>query len=246
MGRWPRYLLSLALALAMPLLVLATPSAQAYAFPLRSSGAGITTTAIPERSVNVAALLAASLRMPAGWSRHAWHLHHLAHLRHLAALAWVSSPVLAATTRHSGYPCGDGDGDGYDIPCSALHHPASISGDSGTRAVSVAARQSLTGGSGNSSAGCYDPSGQLTAGQVRMVWECAGGPAWAAGAAVGIATCESGMNTRAYNPSGATGLFQILGSVVSGSLWDAHVNALNAVSKFSASGDSWAQWVCRP
>ena len=78
-----------------------------------------------------------------------------------------------------------------------------------------------------------------------MVWECAGGPSWAASAAVVIATCESGMNTDAYNPSGATGLFQILGAVVSGGLTDAHVNALNAVSKFRASGDSWAQWVCQ-
>jgi hypothetical protein len=54
------------------------------------------------------------------------------------------------------------------------------------------------------------------------------------------------MNTHAYNPSGATGLFQIKGSVVPGDLYDAHVNALNAVSKFQASGNTWAQWTCQP
>jgi len=96
-----------------------------------------------------------------------------------------------------------------------------------------------------STSGCYDPSGQLSYAQVAMVWECAGGPAWAVGSAETISMCESGHNTNAYNPSGATGLFQILGSVVSGNLYDAHVNALNAVSKFTASGDTWSQWVCQ-
>jgi hypothetical protein len=80
-----------------------------------------------------------------------------------------------------------------------------------------------------------------------MLWVCAGGPAWAETAAENVSECESGHNTYAYNPSGATGLWQILGQVVfTGSLYDAHVNAQNAVSKFQASGDSWAQWVCQP
>jgi hypothetical protein len=50
---------------------------------------------------------------------------------------------------------------------------------------------------------------------------------------------------NAYNPSGATGLWQILGSVVPGSLYNAYVNALNAVAKFRASGQTFAQWVCK-
>jgi hypothetical protein len=104
---------------------------------------------------------------------------------------------------------------------------------------------SASSASGGSS-GCSDPSGQLTASQVGMVWLCAGGPAWAETSAIGVATCESNLNTHAYNPSGATGLWQILGSVVGGDLYDAHVNALNAVAKFQASGDTWAQWVCKP
>ncbi len=94
----------------------------------------------------------------------------------------------------------------------------------------------------------FDPSGQLTAAQVGELWVNAGGPAWAEGEAEETADCESGDNTDAYNPSGASGLFQILGQVTDfgGSLFDADVNAANAVAKFEASGDSWAQWVCKP
>ena len=90
-----------------------------------------------------------------------------------------------------------------------------------------------------------DPSGVLTRDQVGSLWLEAGGPAWAESAAEGIAYCESGYNTNAFNPSGATGLWQILGAVVPGNLYDGLVNAKNAVAKFEASGDTWAQWVCQ-
>ncbi len=80
---------------------------------------------------------------------------------------------------------------------------------------------------------------------LEALWISAGGPAWAASHAAEIAECESGGNVYAYNPSGATGLWQILGSVVGGNLYNPYTNALNAVSKFKASGDTFAQWVCR-
>lgn len=88
-------------------------------------------------------------------------------------------------------------------------------------------------------------AGTLSYGQLEQLWVSAGGPAWAESHAAEIATCESGGRTNAYNPSGATGLWQILGSVVAGNLDDPYVNALNAVSKFKASGDTFAQWVCQ-
>lgn len=88
-------------------------------------------------------------------------------------------------------------------------------------------------------------SGTLTAAQVGALWIEAGGPAWAEGKAEEIAYCESGYRTDAYNPSGATGLWQILGAVVGGNLDDPFVNAENAVAKFKASGDTFAQWVCQ-
>lgn len=91
-----------------------------------------------------------------------------------------------------------------------------------------------------------DPvAGTLTAAEVGQLWLEAGGPAWAEIKAESIAYCESGYRTRAYNPSGATGLWQILGSVVPGNLDDPFVNAENAVAKFKASGDNFAQWVCQ-
>jgi len=95
--------------------------------------------------------------------------------------------------------------------------------------------------------GYYDPSAAvLSEPQIEELWVSAGGPSWAAYAAYRVTQCESGGNRYAYNPSGATGLWQILGAVVSGNLYDARVNALNAVAKFTASGDTWAQWVCQP
>jgi len=81
---------------------------------------------------------------------------------------------------------------------------------------------------------------------LEALWVAAGGPAWAEASAARVAECESGGRTNAYNPSGATGLWQILGAVVPGNLYNPYVNALNAVAKFRASGDTWSQWVCRP
>jgi hypothetical protein len=88
--------------------------------------------------------------------------------------------------------------------------------------------------------------GVLTPDEVGQFWLGAGGPASAELAAEAVAMCESGDNPGAFNPSGATGLWQILGAVVPGDLTDPAVNAANAVAKFEASGDTWAQWVCQP
>lgn len=79
---------------------------------------------------------------------------------------------------------------------------------------------------------------------LEVLWDSAGGPAWAAPHAAEIAECESGGRVSAYNASGASGLWQILGEVVPGNIFDPYVNALNAVAKFRASGDTFAQWVC--
>jgi len=97
------------------------------------------------------------------------------------------------------------------------------------------------------SAGYYDPQNTvLSASQIETLWAAAGGPAWAEYQSYLITQCESGGNRFAYNPSGATGLWQILGSVVPGNLTDAWVNAENAVAKFKAAGDTWSAWVCQP
>jgi hypothetical protein len=56
-----------------------------------------------------------------------------------------------------------------------------------------------------------------------------------------IALAESGGDPNAYNPSGASGLWQILGAMVPGNLFNPKVNALNAAAKLRAQGlGAWA------
>lgn len=92
----------------------------------------------------------------------------------------------------------------------------------------------------------YAAPGSYSFAGLERLWVSAGGPAWAERSAAAVAECESGGRSNAYNPSGATGLWQILGAVRPGSLYDPMSNARNAVAKFEASGDTWAQWVCQP
>jgi hypothetical protein len=158
-----------------------------------------------------------------------------------AAVAAVA-PVTAVPVRHTDQfdghhgACGDGDGDGMDAPCSVIFPGSQPASDPAPhrryhRAVAV-----VTGFSG----------GTLSFAGLEALWVAAGGPAWAEAAAARVAECESGGRANAFNPSGATGLWQILGSVVGGNLDDPMANARNAVSKFDASGQTWAQWVCKP
>ena len=68
---------------------------------------------------------------------------------------------------------------------------------------------------------------------------------------VRLATCESGSNPGAYNPSGASGLFQFMPSTYYGyagrigegrSLWDAYANA-NVAAYMISVGQAY-QWTC--
>jgi hypothetical protein len=167
----------------------------------------------------------------------ATHAQHVAHEKYLAKLQ--AQAAAAAAARLAAAKAAKAA-----ASASAAAKAAATASPSPSSSPSPTPFPTSSGSSGGS--GCSDPSGQLTASQVEMVWVCAGGPAWAESAAVRVTVCESSMNTHAYNPSGATGLFQIKGSVVPGDLYDAHVNALNAVSKFEASGNTWAQWTCKP
>jgi LysM repeat protein len=75
---------------------------------------------------------------------------------------------------------------------------------------------------------------------------------YAAGA-MQIATCESGLNPGATNPSsGAAGLFQILPSTwattsqAASSPYNAYANIQAAHDIFTRDGYSWREWVCQP
>lgn len=152
------------------------------------------------------------------------------------SLLHLASPTVPVHGSHGGgkvqglaygHPnfCGDGDGDGWDVPCQTRQTRTSRATGAISHFVASASHYSFSG--------------------LESLWVSAGGPSWASAHAAEIAECESGGNVFALNPSGATGLWQILGSVVPGNLYNAFINALNAVSKFKASGDTFAQWVCK-
>ena len=168
-----------------------------------------------------------------GMSLHQWHVLHVLHMARVAAESSYTVVQHSGGTGTYGHPyyCGDGDGDGWDVPCQHAGSPAALPVQhSGAQTVSY----SYSGG-------------VLSAGQVGQLWVDAGGPGWAEGKAVEIAYCESGYNPRALNPSGATGVWQILGQVTDFGrpLTDPAVNAANAVAKFRAAGDTFAAWVCQ-
>lgn len=71
-------------------------------------------------------------------------------------------------------------------------------------------------------------------------------------AAINVARCESGLNPGAYNPSGASGLFQIMPGTFAGtseagqSIFNAQASALAAHEIFVRDGYSWREWTCKP
>lgn len=91
--------------------------------------------------------------------------------------------------------------------------------------------------------------------ELANLWVAAGGDPDMAGLMARIAVAESAGKRTARNPSGASGLWQILGQVVPGNIMDPMVNAKNAVKKFkdaggtapwNASKHAWARFVGRP
>jgi hypothetical protein len=84
-------------------------------------------------------------------------------------------------------------------------------------------------------------AGSYSFGDLEALWVKAGGRRAAAPIMAHIAQAESGGNPLARNPSGASGLWQILGQVVSGNIFDPLVNARNAISK-SGNGRNLHPW----
>lgn len=216
--------LSAALALTIGLSLMdASPASANLADVISPSTAG--TVQVPA-AVNVqAAKAAAATAFSAAQRTAAAHRAHLAHQAKLAA-------ERAAAARKAAEKAA---AEAAARAAAAKPAPAVI-------AVSAAVPASSP--SSSPQASTPYPSGVLTAAEVGQLWLGAGGPPSAEAQAVRIAYCESGFNPRAYNTSGATGLWQILGSVVPGDLTNPVVNAANAVAKFRASGNTFAQWVC--
>jgi len=82
--------------------------------------------------------------------------------------------------------------------------------------------------------------------QLEGLWINAGGPRDQAATAAAIAEAESGGNSDAHNPSGASGLWQILGNPFPGNPFDPATNARMAVAKYKQApggGDNFSPWV---
>lgn len=115
-------------------------------------------------------------------------------------------------------------------------------GHSASPRTSSAALASVTA---VSYSGGFPSQGTYSFSMLESIWEWAGGPSYDAWAAATIAECESGGRTSAYNPSGASGLWQILGVPFPGNPFDGPTNARMAVAKFRGAGGNFSPWVCR-
>jgi len=94
------------------------------------------------------------------------------------------------------------------------------------------------------------PPAPVTGGNVSsMIYQIFGANGQAA---INVAQCESGLNPGAYNPSGASGLFQIMPGTWAGtsqaglSPYNAQANAIAAHEIFVRDGYSWREWTCQP
>lgn len=99
-------------------------------------------------------------------------------------------------------------------------------------------------GGGGGSVGPPSSGNTYSYGQLKSLWMLAGGPPSLAATMAAIAEAESGGRSNAYNPSGASGLWQILGAVHPADqahLFDPYVNAREAVAKYRTQGLS--AWV---
>jgi len=86
-------------------------------------------------------------------------------------------------------------------------------------------------------------SGRFSYGQLEGLWERAGGASKMAPIMAAIALAESTGSPTAHNPSGASGLWQILGLPFPGDVWDPLTNAKMAVSKLRSQGlGAWATY----
>jgi hypothetical protein len=160
---------------------------------------------------------AAAVSWTANWTASRAHAAHLAHTVHLQYLAELAAQKAQAVA----------------------------AAQAAARAAAAPPRPATSPPPPQAPVAVSFSGGALTAAQVGQLWLGAGGPSWAETQAVRIAYCESGYNPRAYNPSGATGVWQILGAVLPGDLTNPYVNAANAVAKFRAAGDSFTPWVCQ-
>jgi hypothetical protein len=82
----------------------------------------------------------------------------------------------------------------------------------------------------------YSQGGAISYGGLEGLWDRAGGASSLAPLMAAIAEAESGGSPIAHNPSGASGLWQILGLPFPGNPFDPLTNARMAVAKYKSQG----------
>jgi hypothetical protein len=103
--------------------------------------------------------------------------------------------------------------------------------------VSVANRNATAALMGvNSAIPRFQTGGVFNTQEMSDLWRSKGGGASIADTMGVIGLVESGGKPWVRNPSGASGLWQILGQLVPGNLFNPGVNALNAIAKYKADG----------
>ncbi len=104
--------------------------------------------------------------------------------------------------------------------------------------------QMVTGETTPHSAPGYATGGVVESyGQLEGLWDQAGGPSNMAALMAAIAEAESRGSSTAENPSGASGLWQILGQPFAGNVFDPLTNARMAVAKWRSQGlTAWATY----
>lgn len=117
----------------------------------------------------------------------------------------------------------------------AMDRTASAANSRGRALVASALSTPVPGGGGGAG-GLTSAGGGFDKAALAALWRQAGGPANVANLMAAIALAESGGNPNAHNPSGATGLWQILGNPFPGNARDPLTNARMAVSKYQSQG----------
>ena len=153
----------------------------------------------------------------------------------------------------SGGPVGSGNLtpayiNGMYADFKAQFQAAMIAAMQGSIKAAAAAAQAAAGAVGGvAGANTKTAAGDYTLAQLEALWIKAGGNPAAAYNMALIAIAESGGNPNSYNPSGATGLWQIEypgSQVVAGNLYNPSVNAANAVALYNSRG--YEPWEADP
>lgn len=161
------------------------------------------------------------------WGNHADHIHVA--LRALGAITGGGSVTGAPATikaPRSGLPGALGH-----IVQGALN-----TATKGANARIASAVGNMGGGDISSQGGKSSAGGQYNKGALRNLWSRYSHGLGDPNLMAAIALAESGGNPNAHNPSGATGLWQILGSILPGNLRNPVVNVRNAVAKLKSQG----------